>query len=563
MEIHLLTKDDGMFQRKISYFQSILAVMLIALTLVTTAQARKKNIIFMIADGWGYNHIIATNCWNGFSPVYETWKVKYGMSTWPAGSGYDGAAAWADFNYPLQGFTDSAAAATALSTGVKTYNGAIGLGPDQQPVEHILERAESYGMATGVITSVPISHATPAGFVAHNAKRSNYAAIAKEMITQSAIDVIMGAGHPLYSNDGSKLSGGFNYNYVGDSSIWDGLIAGTVGGDADGDNVADPWTLIQDKGEFEKMASGDTPKRVIGIAQVATTLQERRWFRPAGNSTEPPYKIPLNKNVPALEMMAQAAINVLDNDPDGFFLMIEGGAIDWANEENVLGRMIEEMDDFNDTFASVVAWIEAHSHWDETLLIVTGDHESGYLWGPGSQAPATWNPIANNGVGSMPGFRYYSTDHSNSLIPFYAKGLGSDQFASYVVAADPARGEYIDNITIPRVIFSLLDDVCSVAEATDHSPAQPSLFKVGHVYPNPFNPTTTIPFTLARAGMVSIEMYDVLGRRVLQREHYFSAGEQSVSLTLTGHQSPIASGTYTLRLRYEGIQYTQKIAFLK
>ena len=429
--------------------------------------------------------------------------------------------------------------------------------------DNVVMRALREELDIGVITSVPISHATPAGFVAHNASRSNYAAIAKEMITQSAIDVIMGAGHPLYSNDGIKLSGGFNYDYVGGSSIWNGLIAGTVGGDANGDNAADFWTLIQDKGEFEKMASGDTPKRVIGIAQVSTTLQERRWFRPAGNSTEPPYKIPFNKNVPTLEMMAKAAINVLDNDPDGFFLMIEGGAVDWANEDNVLGRMIEEMNDFNNTFASVVAWIAAHSHWDETLLIVTGDHESGYLWGPDSKAPATWNPIMDKGAGSMPGFRYYSTDHSNSLIPFHAKGLASDRFASYVIAADPVRGDYIDNTCIAQVIFSLLDDAGSGVETADHSPAQPSIFKVGHVYPNPFNLNATIPFTLARAGMVTIEIYDVLGRSVFRMNQHFAAGEQSVSLTLTGHQSPVASGTYLLRLRHEGIQYTQKIALLK
>ena len=209
------------------------------------------------------------------------------------------------------------------------------------------------------------------------------------MITQSATDVIMGAGHPLYSNDGIKLSGDLNYDYVGGSSIWNGLISGTIGGDADGDNLADPWTLIQDKGEFQKLAWGDTPKRVIGIAQANTTLQERRWFRPSGNSTEPPYTIALNRNVPTLEMMAKAAINVLDNDPDGYFLMIEGGAVDMANEDNVLGRSV-----------------------------------------------------------------------------FY-------------------------------------------------------------------------------------------------RNQYLSAGEQSVSVILTGHQSPIGSGAYFLRLHYEGIQYTQKIALLK
>jgi len=196
-------------------------------------------------------------------------------------------------------------------------------------------------------------------------------------------------------------------------------------------------------------------------------------------------------------------------------------------------------------------------------LIVTGDHESGYLWGPDSHAPATWNPLVDNGAGSMPGFRYYSTDHSNSLIPFHAKGLGSDRFAAHVIAADPVRGDYIDNITIPQVIFSLLDDAGNGVETVDHSTAQPPVFRVGHAYPNPFNMNAMIPFTLARAGMVTIEIYDMLGRRVFQRNQYFSAGAQSFSLILTGKQSPMASGTYFLRLRYESVQHTQKIALLK
>ena len=328
------------------HLRPIHTITLIALIFVTTAQARKKNIIIMIADGWGFNHIAATRYWNGSIPDYTKWDVKYAMSTWSVGGGYDSRAAWADFNYPLYDFTDSAAGATAISTGIKTYDGAIGLNAFHQPVEHILERAESCGMATGVVTSVQISHATPAGFVVHNISRYNYADMAQEMITQSAIDVIMGCGHPIYGNNSIKLSSDFDYKYVGNRSIWNKLIAGTIGGDADGDNIADPWTLIQEKQEFQNLAQGDTPKRVIGIAQAQTTLQEQRWFSPAANSTEPPYKIPFNRNVPTLEMMAKAALNVLDNDPDGLFLMIEGGAVDWANEENVLGRMIEEMDDF-------------------------------------------------------------------------------------------------------------------------------------------------------------------------------------------------------------------------
>ena len=79
-----------------------------------------------------------------------------------------------------------------MSTGVKTYDGAIGVDLEGLPLEHALELAEEKGKATGVVTSVEWSHATPAGFVAHNVSRNNYAEIAQEMIYDSAVDVIMG-----------------------------------------------------------------------------------------------------------------------------------------------------------------------------------------------------------------------------------------------------------------------------------------------------------------------------------------------------------------------------------
>ena len=291
------------------------------------------------------------------------------------GRGYDPALAWSNFDYVKECYTDSAAAATAMSTGVKTYNGAIGVDLDEQPLLNVLEFAESKGKATGVITSVEWTHATPAGFVAHNISRNNYAEIGQEMVYASAADVVMGAGHPWYDADGQPIGTPNTFKYVGGETTWNDLVAGTAGGDADGDGMADPWVLIQTREEFQSLMNGPTPKRVLGTAQVYQTLQQGR----SGDGFADPYMVPLTETVPTLEEMARAALNILDDDPDGLFLMIEGGAVDWASHDNQSGRMIEEQIDFDNAVQAVVKWVKVNSNWGETLLIVTGDHETGYL----------------------------------------------------------------------------------------------------------------------------------------------------------------------------------------
>ena len=125
---------------------------------------------------------------------------------------------------------------------------------------------------------------------------------------------------------------------------------------------ADPWTLIERRTDFQQLAVGATPQRLLGIPQVAKTLQQGR----SGDPHARPYAVPLLKTVPTLTVMTRAALNVLDNDPDGFFLMIEGGAVDWASHDNQSGRMLEEQLDFDRTVAAVVRWVENHSSWDET-----------------------------------------------------------------------------------------------------------------------------------------------------------------------------------------------------
>jgi alkaline phosphatase len=377
-----------------------------------------KNVIVMISDGRGYNHMLAANYYlegKASNQIYTHFPVKYAMSTYPIYCDYDPSLAWSDFEYVKSCFTDSAAAATAMATGYKTYDEAIGVDVDGNPVKNVLEAAEEKGKSTGVITTVPISHATPAGFVAHNVFRDDYGGIAREMIDLSAAEVIMGAGHPWYDNSGAFMATP-DYTYVSDAATWNALVAGTAGNDADGDGDFDPWSLIQTRNEFQALMQGPTPGRVIGIAQVNMTLQLLR----SGDTLSDPYVVPITQSVPTLAEMTKAALNILDDDPDGLFLMIEGGAIDWASHLNLSGRMIEEHIDYDLAVEAVVDWVQTNSSWGETLLIVTSDHECGYLLGPGSDP--SWEPVINSGAGNLPGMEWYRTNHTNSLVPFFAKG---------------------------------------------------------------------------------------------------------------------------------------------
>ncbi len=420
-----------------------------------------KNIVFMISDGCGYNHIEATSIFEhgkAGSQIYEQFPIKYGMSTYPAnGSGYNPDSAWSRFDYIRKKVTDSAASGTAMATGEKTYNSFIGVDSTKNKVKNIIERLEESGKATGVITTVSISHATPATFVAHNEYRGNYIEIAREMILESHVEVIMGAGHPFYDEAG-QLKSDSSFKYVGGKDVWAALLGGVAGNDADGDSIADPWLLIQDRAEFQQLMTGATPKRIIGIPKVAKTLQQER----SGDTNADAFVVPFIETVPTLEEMTRAALNILDNDPDGFFIMIEGGAIDWASHDNQYGRMIEEEIGFNQAVAAVVKWVEENSSWDETLVIVTADHETGYLTGlnsgTGDDGKPIWHPIANRGQGITPGLQWNSDGHTNSLVPFFAKGAGSEVFHEFANETDPVRGKYLDNAELGQALFLMFEN---------------------------------------------------------------------------------------------------------
>ncbi len=407
----------------------------------------------MIGDGMGFNQLdVATLNRDGTSaaqvrvdagsgkvtrsdstPAAELapFDVRLAASTFPAGGSYRTGRAWSDFDYVRSRPTDSAAAATAMATGVKTYNEAIGVGPDRKARQNLAELAITTGRKAGVVTSVPFSHATPGGFSAHEVDRDNYRAIARDQLN-SGLSVVMGAGHPWYTDNHNKRSTPrYTYLYRSD---YQRLTSGRTG-----------FNYLSSKAAFTRLTTGDTPDRVFGLARVGSTLQQKR---PGATATPGARRNP----VPSLATMAAGALNVLDDDPDGFFLMVEGGAIDWANHANQSGRLIEETTDFLAAIRTVTDWVENNSSWSQTLLIVTADHESGYLTGRG--ADPDWTPITGR-AGTVPKVSWHTTKHTNQLVPFFARGAGANRFSEEATGTDPVRGRYLDNTDVAKVVREL------------------------------------------------------------------------------------------------------------
>jgi alkaline phosphatase len=453
-----------------------LLALLLSVVIPVQAQVRvAKNIIIMIADGWGYNQIEATNDWNGTSQSYQTFPVQYAMSnySWSTlqndSTGYSPDSMWTDWSYQFRRPTDSAAAATALSTGQKVPNGWLNLYPENQnPITPAGILAKQNGFAVGIVTSVQFCHATPAAFWTNNISRGNYSEIAQSMILNDSLDLLIGTGHPEYNNDGILRISGFQYTYVVDEVFWSRIRDGII-------NQSRPWTLVETLQDFIDIQQAVTPDRILGIPMVGTSLQYGRSGNPPANYPNPPYENPLISSVPSLSQLTSAAVNNLSLYPDGFFLMIEAGSVDWANHTNRLGRMIEAMDDFNASVDSVIAWVDRSSGWDETLLIVTGDHETGCLYGLGADTSAApYTALQDSGAGNMPGFHYFHSSHTNQLIPLFSKGIGSELFHGLVDGIDPHRGEYIDNTDVGEVLSQMIDSTLTNASPVPFSLISPA-----------------------------------------------------------------------------------------
>jgi alkaline phosphatase len=435
--------------------------------------AETKNVILLIADGAGYNTFQAASMyqgkWDGTAgrslQVFDgpEWK-KVACSTFslnmmkaPTGCGtqdpalvYDPNKAWDrqdGYTWIKETYTDSAAAATALATGQKTYNSAINWSDLKEPLKPtVTERAKEAGKAIGIVTSVQWSHATPAGSShARAADRDQYETIANQMLAGDVLDVVMGGGNPDFDNDSEPRRAKKEYKYVGGEATWQAIELAR----SQPDGLYQGFRPVSTKAEFEALVDGPVPARVLGTAPVGTTLQQAR--KKGASTDDPALDTPLNTSVPSLATMVQGALNILDDRPAGFFLMVEGGAPDWAAHDNQMGRLLQEQIAFQEAVEAVVAWVQTHSSWDETLVVITADHETGMLWGPESDT-VPFAPLVDRGPGCVPGFKFNSEKHTNSLVPVYARGPGSERLADMVQGTDPVRGPYVDNTDIAKLL---------------------------------------------------------------------------------------------------------------
>ncbi len=230
--------------------------------------------------------------------------------------------------------TDSAASGTAIACGEKTYNGAIGIASDRKrKLESIAEVAHKSGRKVGIITTVTINHATPASFYAHNTSRGNYYNIALDLIN-SNFEYFGGGGVAKYNDTKNKAYKGNIYE-----------LAQKAG-----------YTVAQGKNAIKAIPAN--AKKVLA----------------AGYAGQMPYAIDRTENDMALADFVADAIKRLDNEK-GFFIMAEGGKIDYSGHGNDAGTNIIETIDFDN--AVKIAYEFAKKHPSETLIVVTGDHETG------------------------------------------------------------------------------------------------------------------------------------------------------------------------------------------
>ena len=320
-------------------------------------KGKPKNIILLIGDGMGVSQIFAGLTANKGRLFLENCK-HIGFSKTSSGDNY---------------ITDSAAGGTALSSGVKTYNGAIGVDMNKNPVKTILEEASEKGLATGLVSSSAITHATPASFISHQASRSSYEDIATDFL-KTDIDVFIGGGLDHFTKR------------------------------KDGRNLVDElkkkgYEVETEINKIKKVKKG----KLAGFAAEEHTgrISERGDILPVATET---------------------AINILDDNNNGFFLMVEGSQIDWGGHAGSTVYVVEDMLDFDQVIGKALEYAAKDK---ETLVIVTADHETGGM--------AITGGNFEKGVvtGAFP-----TGGHTAVMVPVFSYGPGAEEFVGIMENTD-------------------------------------------------------------------------------------------------------------------------------
>ena len=353
----------------------LLALILLAACTASCAGQAPKNVILLIGDGMGPAQVtLARLSLTDSSPALNVDSMPYTgfVKTQSADST----------------ITDSAAAGSAIATGFKTNNGVISTLPDGTPVQTILEASQKIGKATGIVSTVTITDATPAAFGSHAASRKSQADIAPQFL-EKKIDVILGGGKMFFTPKSTEQSKR----------------------EDDRDLIAEAKSLGYSFVDTQDTLLAANGTKLLGLFQVGPfTFQSPE---------------------PTLAEMAQKAIETLSADKDGFFLMVEGGQIDWKCHDNIAPDAVKQILDFD---AAVGKALDFARKKGDTLVIVTADHETGGL------------TIIYPDKGSNARFKcaWSSKGHSACNVPLFAFGPGADSF----------RG-VLDNTDIPKKIAQL------------------------------------------------------------------------------------------------------------
>lgn len=312
--------------------------LLLSMLLLTGASmsAEIKYVFLMIGDGMGVNQVFATERYLG-SLQGGHGREALTMTTFPN--------VGLSHTYSTSnGITDSAAGGTALSSLHKTANGVIAMDSTGTiPYETIAEMAHKQGRAVGIVTSVSIDHATPAVFYAHVPKRSMYYEIGEQL---AASDFDFFAGAWFLKPTGKKK------------------------------DRRDLMDIVKENGYTVVKGLAEGPDGLLGYEKVILTQTDEQEEATSGSL---PYAIDRTETDMTLPQMTDAAIKFLDNKgkEKGFFLMVEGGAIDWACHGNDGATAMMEVKDFGNSIK--IAYEFYKKHPEETLIVVSADHETGGL----------------------------------------------------------------------------------------------------------------------------------------------------------------------------------------
>jgi alkaline phosphatase len=433
--------------------------------------------------------------------------VRGGVNPWTPGT---------DKEYIKYSYPDSANTATTLYTGVKTYNGAIGVDIFENPLQGVLARAGEQGKSTGLVTSVPIDHATPAAAAANVNNRNkfdqDYPALDNILQQELRIyqpTVLLGGGHPL-SFPADPLPPGVEPNpdntYIKastykelstkpTSNIYDYTFL-ERGTDAAQKLAATANTLDPEQGDRllglygargqdgnlpVSSANGDYSTTGLAMFTVNTTKglnpDTKRPLK-AGETDAQFIATERNQN-PTLDDLTKAALTVLGKDPDGMWLMVEGGDIDWAAHDNNIDNLIGATLDFDKAVGSVIDWINKNGGWADNELIVTADHDH-YLTLNGD-FPTLVRTNASNGIsaltdidtiagsgqqwGTDPNDKYGWGNHSNRPVPVYYQGPESPLLTASVGTGYEAYGTqvqgipgFVDQVDIAQTMFASVDE---------------------------------------------------------------------------------------------------------